>query len=333
MEVSRNQADWRGAVVIEKFVSFCERKLWEGFPLQPSAGLRYLQSRGIDDAQLLKQRRIGYCPVGAENAFINELLSTYPELKDPLQAISQSGLMDSSKHLAFAGRIVFPLSDEERSIHALYGRAIRKDSERPHLYSHPTYQGLYNLDKVRNENKTPLDNHTPLIVTESILDALSLIQAGYSQVISLCGVRKYSYGSEFSLQMPTAKQLLCVGKEQPLVFMFDNDTRQEQVGHRCALNIMNQLSSLAGFQECEIDTRLAILPDNSDINELWMCCVSSGPAGSAEFRTITEECIEESIGIQVLRVRLAIYEMHLDEPTTRKLLEIVQNELWKPKAA
>jgi DNA primase len=81
--------------------------------------------------------------------------------------------------------IVIPFLDESGKVVSFYGRSIQKDSKLPHRYLPGPRKGLVN----RTALKVYRDQ---IILTESVIDALSLAQIGIENVVPLYGTNGFT---------------------------------------------------------------------------------------------------------------------------------------------
>jgi DNA primase catalytic core len=130
----------------------------------------YLASRGLERSGLIATFKLGY---------------SSGKLGDSLSAAQNSelvrlGILKASGGEHFVGCIVFPLFDEGGHVAGFYGRRILSNSGPAHLYLPGPHRGLFN----RQAAKVYRDQ---LILTESLIDALSLIALGIPGVIPCYG--------------------------------------------------------------------------------------------------------------------------------------------------
>ena len=138
-----------------------------------SRGLSYLKNdRGITDNQTLKDFGTGYV-----NGTLLEILPEDPEV---IAALKKIGLLNSKGHEIFYNCVVFPLYSARGSIVNLYGRNIDDDGGVSHLYLPGVRSGLVNRQAVKRSQT--------IILTESIIDALTLYDQGFKNTIPIYGV-------------------------------------------------------------------------------------------------------------------------------------------------
>ena len=140
---------------------------------QDSRGINYLkQERGITDNQSLKDFAVGYV-----NGTLLEIL---PEDEEILKALKKIGILNGKGHELFYNCVVFPLYSLNGGIASLYGRSISEESGVSHLFLPGPRSGLINRQAVKRSQS--------IILTESIIDALTLYDQGFKNVIPLYGV-------------------------------------------------------------------------------------------------------------------------------------------------
>jgi len=128
-------------------------------------GANYLQRRGIASAQLFKSVKVGF-------AAGNLIATLTPELR---RSLIESGVLSGNGREHFLDCVIFPLLDEAGQIVNLYGRSV-------------TSNGHYFLPGARRGLFCPPLTTGELILTEGVVDALTLLNAGYVNVLALYGV-------------------------------------------------------------------------------------------------------------------------------------------------
>ena len=170
----------RAAALLERTLAVYEKNFTES-----DEGKAYLESRGITDAALFTKHRIGY-----SNGRLSEMLSGSGSTRGELNTIGI--LLDpvtpggSAKRERFSGCVVFPVFDEEGQLTTIYGRKIPPTSDRrlpssgaKHLYLPNRSTGLWNAPAIKT--------HTEIILTESVIDALSVMVAGFPNAVAVQG--------------------------------------------------------------------------------------------------------------------------------------------------
>ena len=135
----------------------------------------YLASRGLDRAELITGFKLGYCA---------------GELSDSLSEaqrvdLIRLGILNASGGEHFKGCIVFPLLDEAGHVVGFYGRRITANSAPSHLYLPGPHCGLLNRQAATAYREE-------LVLTESIIDALSFVTLGIPNAIACYGVNGFT---------------------------------------------------------------------------------------------------------------------------------------------
>src|SRR5919206_2299055 len=152
--------------LLARVVDFYQRSL-EATP----AAREYLAARGIGNAELIAAYRIGY----ADGSL---LAKAKGELREGLQRL---GVITKSGHELLRSCVVFPLLDPAGAVVNLYGRATQGDA---HLSLPGKHRGLFNAETLRGAEE--------VILTESVIDAMSCVEAGVMNVLPLYGINGYT---------------------------------------------------------------------------------------------------------------------------------------------
>ena len=135
----------------------------------------YLESRGLVTRALWRGFRIGY-----STGSLLELASEGSVARGHLLAL---GILSKGEEGGIAermaGRVVFPLLAMNQLPVNVYGRAIASDVEPAHMYLPGPRRGLFNWNAARRAEE--------IVLVESVIDALSLVEAGVGQAIALFG--------------------------------------------------------------------------------------------------------------------------------------------------
>jgi DNA primase len=136
-------------------------------------GLNYLKTeRGINDNQSFKDFGVGFA-----NGTLLDILSSDEEV---IIALKKIGILSNKNHDFFYNCIVFPLYDQNGAVVGLYGRSIDQESTVPHLYLPGPRSGTVNRQAVKRSQS--------IILTESIIDALTLYDQGFKNTVPVYGV-------------------------------------------------------------------------------------------------------------------------------------------------
>jgi DNA primase len=136
-------------------------------------GLAYLRdTRGIHDKEIYETFRPGFAN--------GSLFKTLPKSGEIIETLKALGILTSSGREFFHHHVIFPLTNEDGQVVGIYGRSIENGPATPHLYLKGPHRGVFNWQAAKRSSD--------LFLTESIIDALSLYQAGFRDVLSLYGV-------------------------------------------------------------------------------------------------------------------------------------------------
>ncbi|MDY6974159.1 MAG: CHC2 zinc finger domain-containing protein, partial [Thermodesulfobacteriota bacterium] len=131
----------------------------------------YLNKRGITDNTIFSDFNIGFAN--------GTLLNVLPGEGDTFEQLKEIGILNSRSREHFYGCVTFPVYDLDGNPCGIYGRRI-KDGSAPHLYLAGERHGVFNRQAVKSNKE--------IILTESIIDAVTLINAGIKNVIPCYGV-------------------------------------------------------------------------------------------------------------------------------------------------
>jgi len=162
-------------------------------------GRAYLKGRGLHEPALYETFRIGYA-----NESIRDAIPAEGEILDDLKAI---GILDVHGKEHFRDCVIFPIYDEQGNVCGMYGRKIgvpaaekgqKKPDDKPdpvrHLYLPGKHVGVWHWQAARMAAAAIVDSRATrapassyLLLTESIIDAATLWQAGYKNTTALYG--------------------------------------------------------------------------------------------------------------------------------------------------
>jgi len=151
---------------LSDITDYYHKKLYE-----KKQALKFLEKRGLTNKELYTRFKLGF----ADGSLLNVCTNGQ---KDALKAL---GIVRDKGAEHFTGCITFPILDEQEQTASMYGRSIEGST---HLYLPGPHKGVFNLkaSKVYDE----------IIVTESIIDALSLIQFGIENVQASYGTNGFT---------------------------------------------------------------------------------------------------------------------------------------------
>ena len=146
---------------------------------QDKRGINYLtlRLRSVADSGNSCYKSITDFGAGYVNGTLLDILPQDEEVKKALQRI---GILNKKGHETFYNCVVFPLYDQSGAVVNLYGRSIDAEAGVTHLYLPGPRSGLVNRQAVKRSQS--------ILLTESIIDALTLYDQGFKNVIPLYGV-------------------------------------------------------------------------------------------------------------------------------------------------
>ena len=216
------------AAVLEDAVAFYQKQL-DRYP----EALRYLQRRGVHNAELIQELRIGYAPGASLRRHL--IVQGYP-----FEVLRRVGLLNALGRDTFYARVVFPCWQEGRIVN-LYGRSL--GDAFPHRFLPGPKGGLYAWDQVQ---------YCPeVIVVEGLFDYVVLRQAGFHHLTCALGNHLSAY--QF-------RQLCDRPRTVYLTFDFDANGSGQQASQRLADRLRAR----------GIDSRCVLLPDGHDPNSFFV---------------------------------------------------------------
>lgn len=168
--------------------AFCER---------PEA-LAYLEQRGLRDRALLRDLKTGYCD--------GEKLLAITTAEER-QLLQRAGIFNEREREFFSRCVVFPLRDRHHRVVGFYGRSLTPSARIPHRFCAGPRTGLFHRQAAHGVSRVYL--------TEGILDALAVHQAGVKNVMALGGVQGLSEALLEHLQAQKVREVvLCLDGDQ-----------------------------------------------------------------------------------------------------------------------
>ena len=154
----------------------------------------YTASRGLTSPDLLSALPMGFCD--------GSLLERAPEGSETYEQLRALGVIrtdEEGRHARelLAGCLVVPLRDLAGEVVSLYGRSIEG---RCHLYLPGPRRGLVNAPCAATTDE--------LILTESVFDALSFLQAGIPNAVPLYGTNGFTPDHEALLSKHRTRRVV-----------------------------------------------------------------------------------------------------------------------------
>ena len=215
--------------LLDKAAEFYHKALF-----QHPEGRAYLKGRGLHEPALLEAFRVGYA-----NGTILDAIPPEGEILDDLKAV---GLLDARGREHFRDCVVFPIHDIQGSIAGLYGRKVAASSNLRHLYLPGPHRGVWNRAGARS--------YKTLLLTEGILDAATLWQAGYRNALACYGTNGLT---EEHLQLFRENQT------EAVYLVMDGDDAGREAAERMTPRLKGE----------GLDVFTVALPDGEDPNSFF----------------------------------------------------------------
>lgn len=224
------------------------------------AAQAYLTRRGLTNPDLLQACRIGYAD--------GSLLRRIPRTGDVREQLRALGVITATGRELLGGCIVVAIPDPQTGAWTtLYGRGVRTAR---HCYLPGPLRGVWNFQAARSSDT--------VILTESVLDALSFHQAGIATAIPIYGT-----------QGCTADHFDLLAREQvrTVILALDND----DAGRTATATLRDRLAA-AGLA-----VRLATFPSGvKDANALLVSAKGNAPV---VFRQLIDEAAPPAAAVPV----------------------------------
>jgi DNA primase len=204
------------SVSLTIIADYYHKKLYEN-----EKALEYLHQRGFDDLQLYDRFKIGY----ADGSLLEIIGESQKATLKGFGILTDRG----SEH--FKNCVTFPIIDELGQSVGMYGRSIDPDAKTcaergrsmPHLYLRGKHKGVFH----RKASKV----YDEIILTESIIDALSLIELGVENVQSIYGTNGFT---------DEHLQILKDDRVKTVVLAFDSDEAGERASEVLKEKLMTE---------------------------------------------------------------------------------------------
>jgi hypothetical protein len=168
----------------------------------------YLRKRGVWHPEILRAFRVGYA-----SGRLPHVLPADGTIRHQLE---EMGVLNDRGNEFFYRRLVVPILDAAGVLVNVYGRALAAECEVPHLYLPGPRRGVFNLAGVADAPE--------VILTEAILDALSLIVLGFTATTASYGAGGFTADHRAALLRAKTRRVYCVYDADPA-----GDTAAEQL--------------------------------------------------------------------------------------------------------
>src|SRR5271166_5551982 len=229
------EADAGDAEALTQVVAYYHATLTES----PEA-LAYLTRRRIDDPAAIERFSLGYANRTLGLRLPDKQRKAGAELRGRLERL---GIYRASGHEHLAGSVVVPVIDATGTVTELYGRKIG-DRLRPgtplHLYLPGPHKGVWNEAGLSGGE---------VIVTESLIDALTLFCAGFTNTTAAYGTSGFT---------PDHHAAVAAHKVTRVLIAYDHDPAGDTAAESLA----------AELTERGIECFRVLLPAGADINDV-----------------------------------------------------------------
>jgi hypothetical protein len=188
----------------DQVVGYYARRLHE----PGNAGLAYLASRGLADAEFLRRFAVGFADRSLGLRLPHKNRADGARLRSRLEAL---GWFRASGHEHLAGSVVLPIHGPDGRVVSAYGRKITdglRTGTPKHLYLTGQPRSVWNM------GPDLIDGDGTVVVCEALLDAASVWISGRRSVTAAYGVHGWSDAHDAAL---------LAGKARSALIAFDAD--------------------------------------------------------------------------------------------------------------
>ena len=253
------EIDWNKRILIlERLAEIYHKNL-----LETPEALEYLNKRGIGTPEIINTFKPGY-----SKGNIPETLSKTGEELEILEALGIIGRLRNksgkeSVFELFKNCVIFPIMDGENRVVEIYGRSINEEAKIKHRYLKGKHEGVFNSKafKVYEE----------IIITESVIDALSFVRLGFQNVTASFGIQGFTENH---------LKLMEENNTRKIIIAYDNDSAGKFASKKLSERIKKK-----GFSHV---FTLNIPEGSKDINE-FLIKNPSIEEGGQELKRLMEE--------------------------------------------
>ncbi len=220
-------------IALDSVVEYYSRKLADN-----KHAVDYLKQRGLTSPELYQRFKIGFA-----DGSLSDMLNS-----EQKKSLIEIGIYRANKCEHFNGCLTFPLVDEHGRTVGCYGRNINPRMNVKHLYTKGEHSGLFNPKAAKVYGR--------IVLAESIIDALSLMELGVENVVPLYGINGLTDAHIKSLKRD---------RVESVVLALDDD----KGGHKAAES-MRKVLEAEGFV---VET---VFPEQGDWNDFLVRAVESG---------------------------------------------------------
>ncbi len=165
----------------------------------------YLKKRCIIDGEAIKTFKIGF-----SNGSLKQMMPV-DENNDIIVVLKEIGIINERGNERYHNSITIPIYDANNAIVGIYGRNITANtgtSYPSHLYLPGPHKGIFNWQAIKA--------HKEIILTECIIDALSLYVMGIKNTVPLYGINGLTEEHlKLFREHRTQKIHLCFDNDEP----------------------------------------------------------------------------------------------------------------------
>jgi len=211
--------------------------------LESEKAQKYLQNRGITKPEIYEEFKLGFCDGG----FVKGLEETQEFEK--IKALYEAGIILENGKERFLNCVVFPIfkPENETEVASFYGRHTSVGGSATHFYLPGPRDGIFNLATLKTRHSTKLA--TELVITESIIDALSFVEHGIENVLALYGTNGFT---------KTHEEFVRKLQPQKIILALDGD----EAGLKASAELRQKLT--------DFKIEIVKFPENQDANEYFM---------------------------------------------------------------
>jgi DNA primase catalytic core len=263
----------------------------------------YLRSRGLIDAQLVLDFQLGYA-----DGSLPKLVPKNGGLRDELVSL---GVLTENGRELLGGCIVVPIPDPSTGLWtSLYGRGMKTAR---HCYLPGPLRGIVNFQAARSSSE--------IVLTESILDALSFYQAGIRTAIPIYGTNGFTQEH---------LDLLKREKVSRVVLALDGDDpgRKATEALKEKLLAAGVAVSIASFPTGIKDPNELLVSRNGDADDVFRKLVAEASLASSSSPSPSSKSpsIQREDGQLVLRKEAVTYRARAYPPQLGRLRATVKVE-------
>ena len=176
IDLSSEASTKEDQILFSQVLDYYAERLHENPP-----AIDYLKKRGLWNEEALKRFKIGFADRTLGLTLPNKNRKDGADIRTRLQRL---GIYRESGHEHFNGSLVFPITDEKGAVTELYGRKVgNQKSGIYHLYLPGPHGGIWNPACLKSPE---------IILTESIIDALTFWVNGFKNVTCIYGTEGFT---------------------------------------------------------------------------------------------------------------------------------------------